>query len=377
MAVRPEQVFSVSADPFGLVGNQDGIIRTSYLDQNRVWDGIASLVAPLLAVDDPTARRLHVHSSMDTAIAAIRGAREHYRDEGAAAAQESAAGASVDAALVTAVAELAQLRQSITARAQQVVDEHADDVIGEALGAGPQDIEAMAENLAEWWTDPRLAAAVKEFEPEAKREIEQWYDNNRSQIGRRVERMEFAASSIGFTSAARRPGATSESHRAASTVLRESSKLASSLGNRDAIYGIGKALEHKFPPWGAVKGGARMARAGAVLGAFATAFDIYTWVRDIQQENTREAARKQGVDYVRATTPGVLDHILTGGKKRPGPNAYLDIQASGLADLQHTVSESRGALDDTVAEMSAKVALCDELLAAAARIDPTYQEEIA
>ena len=84
----------------------------------------------------------------------------------------------------------------------------------------------------------------------------------------------------------------------------ESSRLARALGNRDVIYAIGKAFGKKFKPWGAYRGAANVAKAGAVFGVAATAFDIYSWVRDSQQENGREAARRAAVEYCATELPG-------------------------------------------------------------------------
>ena len=48
--VHPDQVYSVAADPFGLVGDRIDITASSYRDRHRVWDGIRPLLDPLLAV---------------------------------------------------------------------------------------------------------------------------------------------------------------------------------------------------------------------------------------------------------------------------------------------------------------------------------------
>ena len=69
----------------------------------------------------------------------------------------------------------------------------------------------MAENLATWWKDPRLAAAISEFEVEVRREIDEWFDNNSSQIGRRIDRMDFAASIGAYRASGNCPGPEGDS----------------------------------------------------------------------------------------------------------------------------------------------------------------------
>lgn len=377
LTVQPEQVFSVAADPFGLVGDRPHVTNEMYLGPNRIWDAVGPVVEPLLAIDAATAERLQWHSVIDRTIAEVRRSRQDSADELTLAGQQSAAGASLESTLSAALAELGQLKQSIAARAQRLVDEHADDVIGEALGAGPQEVEAMAENLATWWEDPRLAAAISEFDVVTGREIDEWFENNSSQIGRRLDRMEFATSTGSYQASGDAPAPKDDSGKVASKVMGESSRLISALGNRDAIYAIGKAIGKKFKPWGAVRGGANVARAGAVFGAAVTAFDIYTWVRDSQQENGREASRRAAVDYVRLNTPGVLEHILDGGEEQHGPQAYLSAQEALLEGLLGEMVEDRLAWDGAAASASAQIEVCEELLEAAKQIDPTYQEQIA
>lgn len=377
LRVQPEQVFSVSADPFGLVGDRPDVTKEMYLGRNRIWDAVGPVVEPLLAIDTATAESLWLHSVIDRTIAELRQSRRHAADDLDSSAQRSAAGLSLESMFSAALAELGQLKESIAARAQRLVDEHADDVIGEALGAGPQEVEAMAENLAAWWEDPRLAAAIDEFDVEARREIDEWFENNSSQIGRRLDRMEFASSIGAYQAAGNAPAPKDDAGKVASKVMGESSRLISALGNRDAVYGIGKTFGKKFKPWGAYRGAANVARASAVFSAAVTAFDIYTWVRDSQQENGREASRRAAVEYVRLNTAGVLERILLGGEEHDGPQAYLAAQEELLEGLLSEMVDDRHNWDVAAARANAQIAVCEELLNAAKQIDPTYQQETA
>ena len=65
LTVPPEQVFTVSADPFGLVGDRTHVTKDMYRGHNRSWDAVLSVVEPLLAIDAATAERLHLHSVID------------------------------------------------------------------------------------------------------------------------------------------------------------------------------------------------------------------------------------------------------------------------------------------------------------------------
>ena len=373
--IRSDQVYSVAADPFKLVGNRTDVTSASYSDQNRAWDGIRSFLEPVLAVGEQAAERLRQQSAIDMAIAAIRTSREQSRAEIEGATADLTAAESVDASISTAQAELDQLRGSIDARAQMLIDEHADDLIGEALGAGPAEVHALAENLASWWKDPRLETALAGFERAVRDEIDEWFDNNRSQIDRRIDRMQFDASSRGFSTSEQAPGATDDTGNPAAKVLHESSRVVSALGNRDAVYGIGKFFNWKFRPWEATRGGMQVARGGAALGVVATAFDIYSWVRDSQQENSREAARREAVDYIRSTAPEIVDHILSGGESRTGPLPYLEDQSEVLETMRAQLAEGTRASEEVLERSTANVARCEALLQGISQIDPSYVEE--
>ena len=256
-----------------------------------------------------------------------------------------------------------------------MIDEHADDLIGEALGAAAAEVQALAENLAEWWKDPRLDDALIGFEAEVKREIGEWFDNNRSQIGRRIDRMAFAASPQGFRTAEQTPDGASEADNPTSTVLHESSRFAGTLGHRDVIYPIGKFFNVKFKPWGATRAGARVARAGAVLGVVATAFDIYSWVRDSQRESARETARRSAVEYIRATAPEIVEHILSGGEEGNGPAPYLADQSEALETMRADLADGRRQCEEMVELATSHIEVYETLLDALAQIDPSHAEE--
>ncbi len=150
----------------------------------------------------------------------------------------------------------------------------------------------------------------------------------------RIDGRAFAASPQGFRTAEQLPEGASEADNPTSTVLHESSRFAGTLGHRDVIYPIGKTFNVKFKPWGATPRRRPVGASRRRPRLAATAFDIYSWVRDSQRESARETARRSAVEYIRATAPEILEHILSGGEEGNGPAPYLADQSEALETMR-------------------------------------------
>lgn len=141
-------------------------------------------------------------------------------------------------------------------------------------------------------------------------------------------------------------------------------KFAKVLGNRDAVYAIGKQLGHKFKPWGAVKGGAKIAKGGAVLGAVAAAADVKKMADDGKRANDHKAEQDRAAKTVRA----VADHLIRGltvGDDKQGPVGFLQ-QAE--RELKTMTDDVTGRAEDTqhrVHDIDERIAIVERLIAAA------------
>ena len=54
----------------------------------------------------------------------------------------------------TSLQELDLISDSAKRLIERIVNDHANEMIAEALGADPREIEAMARSLAVWWETP-------------------------------------------------------------------------------------------------------------------------------------------------------------------------------------------------------------------------------
>jgi hypothetical protein len=131
-------------------------------------------------------------------------------------------------------------------------------------------------------------------------------------------------------------------------------------GTRDAVYSIVKAAGGKFKPWGAVKLGAKVAKAGAVLGVVVLGFDVLDWTLAAKREDNREAARREAAQHVRKTKEIVVNDLLG---QPEGPIAALhDFEADmadSLASLRSAAEERANSTDNARRRFDTLVTLLD------------------
>lgn len=374
--VTPERVWSVSADPFGMVGNRVPVTAADYVDRHRIWDGIRPLVDGLVSIDASTASILAGVGERDGLLALLMTSSEA---EGLAIEELQAEVADcIDLATTydEGLADLRLLMKSLIRQVEQLVDDHANELIGEALGAGPEEADALADAFEEWWRDPRLKAGLTAFFASANREVDEWWANNASAIDRRVRKME-ARVNASSRNGALRTSSGAGGEALARRVLNEASRIVSAFGSREPVYKIGKALGVKFPPWGAVKGGIRVAKAGAVLGVVATAWDVLAFLQDLQAEDGREAARHRAVDYVRDTMSEVVASIVRGTDEKPGFILDLEEQEAMLLAQVDALTDRGASIEVAIEELRARRAASLRLIERAPGVQAGAKEEFS
>lgn len=310
--VRTGQVLTVAADPFGLVGDRLPVSRSDYSDVNRGWDGIDTLSAPLHALDREQLRVLASHAAADLAMGTLLRLQNRLQGEIADMQVEYDATVRLQLVIGTALQELDLVSDSAKRLIERIVNDHANEMIAEALGADPREVEAMARSLAAWSQDPRLRAGLEAGMKTIERDLEEWRQQHEPHVGRELSRWKSTMSAEGLETDPPLIGTENGAGlRFAAALIREAARMVKAAGTRDAVYTIGKkVLGMNFKPWGAVKAGARVARVGAVLGVVAVGFDVAAWVKAQRDENSRESARKLAADHIRETAPKVIDQII-------------------------------------------------------------------
>ena len=75
LAVEPEQVLTLSADPHGLVGDHTPVSRADYASESRAWDGVGTLCQPLLALEGDRLADLSAGAALDRGRSALLAAQ--------------------------------------------------------------------------------------------------------------------------------------------------------------------------------------------------------------------------------------------------------------------------------------------------------------
>ena len=343
LVVEPSRVLPLSADPYALVGDRTPVVRADYAAANRIWDGISTLSEPLLALEGDLLVRHSAGAALDRGRSALLSARRRLVLDRADIQDALAASERLEQLMETSLAELRLLMHSIERRIGRAVDDHANEVLAEALGSGPAEVAPMSKRLRTWWNDPRLDSAIQALQGSVDRDLTDWWTRHASELDRELRRVEFAMNRDELPKPGNEVGdAVGAGLGVAAGIVRGAHGIGKALGNRDAVYAIGKALGAKFKPWGAVKLGAKVGKAAAVLGVVAVAFDIAEFVNDNIQQEKREQARKVAVEHVRATVDTVVSDLLTqvGGPIEYGKQSEKDIidqltQLREESELQH------------------------------------------
>ena len=363
--VSPDRIHTVSGDPYGLVGDSHDVTRNDYSENNRVWDGIR----PLLSALDGSADLMSTHgasrSAVDLAIARLLTLDRSLEQEAEAVENSITNRQAVLRTLNNAEKDAELLHQALAQEASIIIRDNANSVLADALGAGPDEMHAMAERLSAWWQDEPLVAELERYLTRASKRIDRWYQSFSSNLGRDLLRVVMNGTLPEFQRAFETDSLTGRGWGKSKVVAGASgqaAKLADAVGTRDAVYAIGKAVGHKFKPWGAVKGGVRVAKVGAVLAIVAVAFDAGSWISDIKSEGKREQARQDAVDYVRETIPQAVRQVTNGRDGQNGPLPYLDGMRRELTELGDGLSREQQISEDRLKEIRAQRATIENLL---------------
>lgn len=321
--ISPEHaiVLPLSADPYGLVGDRNPVTATDYPSDARLWDGVATLADPLLTIEEETRVGLSAAAALDRGRSSVMSIVQRLRTQVAEAEQAGAIAAQLNQLAETSLAELRLLTRSTERRIRSAVEEHAREMVEEAVGAAPTEVTSVTKRLQTWWDDPRLESALHSQQSIIERDLDDWWRRHSSELDRELRRIDFTIDPSYLPDIGDDRGAAfGAGIGVAARVVQGAYQVGRALGNRDAVYAIGKAMQFKFKPWGAVKLGAKVGKAAAILGVVAVAFDIVEFVNDQVQQERRERARTTAAEHVRSTAEVVIDELLA---DPDGPISYL------------------------------------------------------
>ncbi|WP_431817397.1 GTPase [Gordonia jacobaea] len=335
ITIHDDQVYCLAADPYCIVGNATGVGADAF-DGNRLWDGIGALIGAIADLPDEQFTAAATVAAFDTGVTALKVRQHDLTDKKSDCQTEIARTQSHLSTLQSALDDANVLQESIRALAKRFVDNAVATAIGEIYERDPDDPTALNDLVQNWLSDARLCNAIEQYGSTVTKDLAQWHGEHESNIRRELY-ADQVTPMAGPTSTFSATGSSAVENAAGGigTVAGSAQNVAKVLGNREAVYAIGKQFGHKFKPWGAVKGGAKVAKFSTVLGVVATAADAKSMVDDGKKAKKREANQSAAADALMGLGARLLDQLTID-----------DDETSPLGYLQGAISELEGLIGE-------------------------------
>ncbi|RNL60210.1 GTPase, partial [Arthrobacter oryzae] len=335
--IDTHHIHGIAADPFSAVGRHLPVTRAAY-DANRHWDGVGAFLEALGSLSPGDIVQANALAALDNAVAELL----HLNTKAGAECEANRSEADKHDAVIRSLGECLEEGQYLSDTLEHALSEtmsrHTNEAISKMRELARGDDGGLARAMPSWNT-PDLQAEIEEFMAMAADEIDEWAATHESAIDRELAAMNFnqkLGTPVADNEEAPRDSAA-DITGAGGFVITSVQKLVSALGTRDAVYTIGKKIFHiKFKPWGAIKAGRMVARAGIVLQAAATVWDAVSWVRTEGKRSTWDETVTAAVDSVERNSARLVAEFLRG---EDAPVAYLEerhTEISGIRDEHQT-----------------------------------------
>ena len=324
ITVQANMIHCLAADPFGLIGNAKGITANDF-DDNRLWDGTDSLIGAITDLTDDSLTVASATAAFDAAVTLLKRRRHHLGEDLANYSNAISQRDSAIATLRAAEADADVLQKSITEDAERLVGNAVLDAASELYRISVGDNDKVDKVANTWTDDPRLRSAIDRYAAWAEKELLGWQEEHASMIEREFRGSDSSIDptvSVEFSSN-RATGTVDGVIGGAGNVASHAAKVAKLLGNRDAVYAIGKQFGYKFKPWGAVKGGTRVARFGVVLGVVAAAADAKGMFDDSKKAHVHRTNLDTAASRIEDQATQLVVQI-TKGDEDSGPTGFLE-----------------------------------------------------
>ncbi|WP_238419517.1 GTPase [Gordonia sp. 'Campus'] len=365
--VDPAEVHALAGDPFGEVGSRMDVTRTDF-DSNRDWDGVEPLARTLDTFSGRESHAGRTRARVDEISATLMRRRNELRQTTIPMEPELAAFGRTIEAIENGERDAELLETSLRNRFKRILQPRADTARHKVSAAGKDDMARLEEFTDEWLRDEDLLAEIDRFVGTAAQDIDRWFAKHTSIIGRQMKSVEFAAGlSLGGEERFVGPAEGGSASDVVAGSARNTAKVAKAIGNRDAIYAIGKSLGVKFKPWGAVKAGGRVAKAAPILAAIATAADAHAMYKGHKSGKDREQSRNGAIEFITKASQTVETQILH-GDRRDGPIPALRERAAVLAEHRRALQQEQAAVSNTLQQTRTQIDGLTGLLVSASEL---------
>lgn len=336
--VALNHIHGIAADPFSAVGSRQPINRDAYAD-NLSWDGVAAFLQVLQSLSPSHIAQANTLAALDNAAAELLHLRVVTEDECAISRSAIDGHEALIGALDGCMDEARHLSDSLEHRLSEMVSRHTARAIEKVREVGRGDEEKLAVAMNSW-NNADLQAEVDGFLVSASEQIDEWFATHQSTINRQFAAMSFGQQLGEPDTRADESAGDTVSHviGVGKFVTQSAQKLAAGAGTRDAVYAIGKGLGRNFKPWGAVKIGQTVARAGVVLQVVAVAWDAFSWVRTEGKRASWEETVSAAVESVERISAEHVGEFLRG---EDAPITYLQDRIAEISTSRDDYENQR------------------------------------
>lgn len=352
VAIDANRLFCMAADPYQLVGDRLDVSSAQF-DPYRAWDGFTEFHKAVREI----ARQFR---GMGVDRAVLDGGLARFGRLGAAdgARRASAEGRQENFVcfrrnLHAVIAEGRRLEDQYRARIGNLIEDHMYAHVHRVSESSTEaQLAAATEQLKRWWESDDLRVDVDGWQRDAVKSIDHWWSQGCERLDRVMASARFrhavTASKVQFKSvktASGEYGWVGNALNAASKPLKGATPK--------VVYKLGKFLNVKFKPYGAINAAKGFAKAGVVLSAVAAGVDAVILVVDWKNEGKRATNRKKLQDVVRQSADQIIESLTEVGDGAAGPIAYLRERI----DLFETIVEENGSV---LAAIASEIAGIDE-----------------
>ncbi|MET8118207.1 GTPase [Micromonospora sp. NPDC005291] len=358
-----DRVYCLSGDPFGLVG--DATAGPADFDENRLWDGVAVWTSVISGLTDEQLFAAASSAAFDAAVTDLKRHQHTLHQVQVDGTKDLRRSEPVLGTLRAAVNDAVVLGDSLREDARRMVDRHRVATKSAVAKLDLKEGQKLEELVESWWKAPQFEADLERYLADAARKLDEWYNDNSSAIGREMRAADFEVTPA-FAAEFKAQGNAwyEDLAQGAGNVAGAAARLAKALGNRNAVYAIGKQLGHKFRPWGAVKGGANVARASVVLGVVAAAADVAAMVNDIKKAGKHENQQESASQAIDERAAGIVEQIMH-GEQGESPVGYLEQRTRELETLLDEHLDLESSIRERMASAKARAEVAGALIAAA------------
>lgn len=324
-------IHGIAADPFATVGGHLPVTRAAY-DSNRAWDGVDAFVDALRSLSPSDIAQANAIAALDNAVAELLHLSIATHTECEARFETVDKHGTLIRALGECLEDGQHLSDTLEHTLSETVSRHTTEAIRKMRELSRGDDDGLAKAMATW-NNADLHVEIDEFMVTAADEIEMWAATHESAINREFAAMNFDQKlGVPVTDQAEVPKDVAADAIGFGGFFTSSvQKIVSGLGTRDAVYAIGKRFNVKFKPWGAIKAGRVVARAGVFLQAAAVAWDAVSWVRTEGKRATWNETITASIEFLEQKSAERVADFLRG---EDAPVAYLEERITEIGKIR-------------------------------------------